>query len=100
VEEALCDFLAMPRFVSIDLGRKPVPDETTVCRFRDLLEEHDLGRLLFRRGAAIDRRTCRPPAAAGKKIPRMNIVFSRHNSGGYDRRPPRITALASVRAER
>ena len=31
----------------IDLGREPVPDETTVCRFRHLLEEHDLGRRLF-----------------------------------------------------
>ena len=37
----------MRRFVGIDLGREPVPDETTVCRFRHLLEEHDLGRQLF-----------------------------------------------------
>ena len=37
----------MRRFVGIDLGREPVPDETTVCRFRHLLEEHDLGRRLF-----------------------------------------------------
>jgi IS5 family transposase len=35
------------QFVGIDLGREPVPDETTVCRFRHLLEEHDLGRRLF-----------------------------------------------------
>ena len=47
VEEALYDSLAMRRFVGIDLGREPVPDETTVCRFRHLLEEHDLGRQLF-----------------------------------------------------
>ena len=26
---------------------EPVPDETTMCRFRHLLEEHDLGRQLF-----------------------------------------------------
>src|SRR5262249_15547315 len=39
--------LAMRRFVGIDLGREPVPDETTVCRFRHLLEEHGLGRQLF-----------------------------------------------------
>src|SRR5262249_43147313 len=26
---------------------RPVPDETTVCRFRHLLEEHDLGQPLF-----------------------------------------------------
>src|SRR6201995_639572 len=47
VEEALYDSLAMRRFVDIDLGREPVPDETTVCRFRHLLEEHDLGQQLF-----------------------------------------------------
>jgi IS5 family transposase len=33
--------------VGSDLGRKPVPDEPTVCRFRHLLEEQDLGRPLF-----------------------------------------------------
>jgi IS5 family transposase len=47
VEEALYDSRAMRGFVGIDLGREPVPDETTVCRFRHLLEEHDLGRCLF-----------------------------------------------------
>src|SRR5215469_10981077 len=47
VEEALYDSAAMRRFVGIDLGREPVPDETTVCRFRHLLEAHDLGRQLF-----------------------------------------------------
>jgi transposase, IS5 family len=47
VEETLYDSLAMRRFVGIDLGREPVPDETTVCRFRHLLEAHDLGRRLF-----------------------------------------------------
>jgi transposase, IS5 family len=47
VEEALYDSLAMRGFVGIDLGREPVPDETTVCRSRHLLEEHDLGRPLF-----------------------------------------------------
>jgi len=47
VEEALYDSVAMRGFVSIDLGREPVPDETTVCRFRHLLETHDLGRRLF-----------------------------------------------------
>jgi transposase, IS5 family len=47
VEEALYDSLAMRSFVSIDLGREPVPDETTVCKFRHLLEQHDMGRKLF-----------------------------------------------------
>jgi IS5 family transposase len=47
VEEALYDSQAMRAFAGIDLGCEPVPDETTVCRFRHLLEEHDLGRRLF-----------------------------------------------------
>lgn len=47
VEEALYDSQAMRRFVGIDLGREPAPDETTVCKFRHLLEEHDLGSSLF-----------------------------------------------------
>ena len=47
VEEALYDSLAMRDFVGIDLGREPAPDETTVCKFRHLLEKHDLGRCLF-----------------------------------------------------
>ena len=29
--------------MGIDLGQEPVPDETTVCKFRHLLEEHELG---------------------------------------------------------
>lgn len=47
VEEALYDSRAMRRFVGIDLGREPAPDETTVCHFRHLLETHNLGDQLF-----------------------------------------------------
>ena len=47
VEEALYDSLAMRDFAGIDLGREAAPDETTVCKFRHLLEKHDLGRRLF-----------------------------------------------------
>ena len=47
VEEALYDSPTMRAFVGIDLGREPVPDETTVCKFRHLLEAHGLGAALF-----------------------------------------------------
>ena len=49
VEEALYDSPAMRGFVGIDLGREPVPDETTACRFRHLLAGADnrSGRHLF-----------------------------------------------------
>lgn len=47
VEEALYDSPIMRAFVGIDLGREPVPDETTVCKFRHRLETHGLGQALF-----------------------------------------------------
>jgi IS5 family transposase len=47
VEEALYDSAAMRRFVGIDLGREPAPDETTACKFRHLLEKHVLAADLF-----------------------------------------------------
>jgi IS5 family transposase len=47
VEEALYDSPTMRAFVGIDLGSEPVPDETTVCKFRHLLEQHGLGQTLF-----------------------------------------------------
>jgi len=43
VEEALYDSPVMRQFVGVDLGHEPAPDETTVCKFRHLLEEHRLG---------------------------------------------------------
>jgi IS5 family transposase len=48
VEEALYDSAAMRNFAGIDLGREPVPDETTVCKFRHLLEKNKLGEVLFK----------------------------------------------------
>ena len=38
----------MRRFVGVDLDREPVPDETTICKFRHILEWHNLGAELFR----------------------------------------------------
>jgi IS5 family transposase len=41
VEEALYDSVVLRQFVGVDLGQGP--DETTVCNFRHMLEEHQLG---------------------------------------------------------
>jgi transposase, IS5 family len=48
-EEALYESLSMRQFVGIDLGREPVPDETTILNFRHLLERHSLGHAVFER---------------------------------------------------
>lgn len=42
-EEALYDSRAMRQFVGIDLASEPAPDETTLCKFRHLMEKHNLG---------------------------------------------------------
>ena len=47
VEEALYESAALRRFVGVDLGVAPAPDETTICRFRHLLETHDLGGMML-----------------------------------------------------
>jgi IS5 family transposase len=46
-EEVLYDSRAMRQFVGIDLGEEPAPDETTICKFRHLMESHNLGDRLF-----------------------------------------------------
>jgi IS5 family transposase len=67
VEEALYESVSMCRFVGIDLGREPVPDETTICKFRHLLEAHALGPPLF---AAVSQQL----AAQGLGVSRGTIV--------------------------
>lgn len=48
VEEALYDSASMRSFAGIDLGTEPVPDETTVCKFRHLLERNGMGKVLLK----------------------------------------------------
>ena len=38
----------MRRFVGLDLGGEPVPDETTICKFRHLMGRYNPGDELFR----------------------------------------------------
>jgi len=46
-EDALYDSVSMREFVGVDLGAERAPDETTICRFRHLLERQNLGSALF-----------------------------------------------------
>ena len=47
MEDALYDSESMRRFAAIDLTADLVPDETTILRFRHLLEQHRLTEKLF-----------------------------------------------------
>lgn len=90
VEDALNDSRAMEAFAKIDLGREPVPDETTICKFRHLLERNSLGPVLLEevnaylaenglkigRGTIVDATIIAAPSstknASGKRDPEMH----------------------------
>jgi IS5 family transposase len=46
-EDALYDSESMRRFVRVELGEDTIPDESTILRFRHLLEEHALTKSIF-----------------------------------------------------
>ncbi len=46
-EDAIYDSYAMRKFTGIDFMTESVPDETTLCKFRHLLESHELNKLFF-----------------------------------------------------
>ena len=47
LEDTIYDSQAMRNFAGIDLASNPVPDATTLLRFRHLLEAHELTRRIF-----------------------------------------------------
>ena len=46
-EDAIYDSESMRRFVGVELGDDVIPDETTILRFRHLLEQHQLTEAIF-----------------------------------------------------
>jgi IS5 family transposase len=53
MEEALHDVPLLRGFAGLDAGESRLPDETTILRFRRLLETHDLARSLFNEVVAL-----------------------------------------------
>jgi IS5 family transposase len=123
VEEALYDSSAMRAFVGIDLGRERVPDETTVCKFRHLLEEHKLGKRIFKavkahlgragltvgRGTIVDATIIHAPSSTknkdGKRDPEMHSTqkgnqwfFGMKAHIGVDSKTGLVHALATTAA--
>lgn len=74
VEEALYDSKTMRRFVGIDLGREQAPDETTICKFRHVLEAKGLGEAIFQKvGEYLKGRGLR--VSGGKVIGSKNLAL-------------------------
>jgi len=46
-EDAIYDSESMRRFAGVELGEDRIPDETTILRFRHLLEQHQLTEAIF-----------------------------------------------------
>jgi transposase, IS5 family len=46
-EDAIYDSESIRRFVGVELGDDDVPDESTILRFRHLLEKHELTKAIF-----------------------------------------------------
>lgn len=88
-EDAIYDSESIRRFVGVELGEDRVPDETTILRFRRLLEDHDLTeaifdeirelleekRLLLKTGTIVDATIIHAPSstknATGRRDPEM-----------------------------
>ena len=47
MEDAIYDRCSFQKFLEVDLLSDTVPDETTICKFRHLLEEHGLQQVFF-----------------------------------------------------
>jgi len=56
-EDAIYDSESMRRFARVDLGEDAVPDESTILRFRHLLEEHGLTAKIFERSGGCWKRS-------------------------------------------
>ena len=90
VEDAIYDRNSFQKFLSIDILTESVPDETTICNFRNLLQQHGLFKeilstinehleqkgLLMKEGTAVDATLISAPCStknqSGKRDPEMS----------------------------
>ncbi len=123
VEEALYDSASKRAFAGVDLGRQAAPDESTVCRFRHLLEKHGLGKKIFAQvgrhlqakgwkisnGTIVDATIINAPSstknAAGERDPEMHQTkkgkdwyFGMKAHVGVDRKTKLIHSVAATPA--
>jgi IS5 family transposase len=99
LEEAICDRLSLQRFWGLSLT-DPVPDETRICRFRNMLAQAGLGESLFalleeqlqdkglivRRGSLIDATLIKAqthPTPRGEPNPDPEADWTRRGQDGH-----------------
>ena len=83
MEEAFYDSPALRRFAGVDLGVAAAPDETTILRFRHLLEQHELcGKMLDTVNLYLDRKVIRISTGTIVDATLINAPSSTKNSTG------------------
>jgi IS5 family transposase len=99
LEEAICDRLSFQRFLGLSLT-DPVPDETRICRFRNMLAQAGFGERLFalleeqldakgmivRRGSLIDATLIKAqphPPRKGESSPDPEADWTRRGKDGH-----------------
>ena len=83
-KDAIYDSEAMRRFARVELGDDIVPDETTILRFRHLLEEHHLPRRSSRPS-----RSCSPRSGCCSRAERSSTRRSSPRPARRRMRPRR-----------
>lgn len=97
LEDSLYDINSLREFVGIDLGHEPIPDATTLLKFRRLLEQNDLTAkmlqainadlerrgLLMRAGSIVDATLIAAPSStknkSGQRDPEMHSTKKGNN---------------------
>jgi IS5 family transposase len=83
MEEAFYDSPALRRFAGVDLGVAAAPDETTILRFRHLLEQHELcGKMLDTVNLYLDSKGIRISTGTIVDATLINAPSSTKNSTG------------------
>jgi IS5 family transposase len=94
-EDARYDSESMRRFARIDLLHDPVPDETTICKFRHLLEAHQLTvqmfdavkallterKLLLKAGTIVDATIIDAPSSTKNRTPTRDPEMKQTTKG-------------------
>src|SRR5215218_7643843 len=85
-EEALYDIESMRAFCNLELGRDPIPDETTILNFRHLLEAQALTKTVFE--AVADHLEARGALLRGGTIVDATLIAVSH--------PPRTRRASAI----
>src|SRR5271163_439667 len=94
-EDAIYDSESMRRFAGVELGEDVVPDESTILRFRHLLEQHGLAqgifdeieslleerRLLLRSGTIVDATIIAAPSSTKNAVHRRDPEMKQTRKG-------------------